>query len=111
MFTSHGIDDGAVRSSSNASSWPEERRTGTSGGGMEGGVLEVVGSLLVRVPPRQRQDRLVGGDEVGHPGDGADDECLPGRVQVRLRPRQHPHARQLHTNINSRSISTPAFDY
>lgn len=63
---------------------------------MEGGVLEVVGCALVRVPPRQREDRLVGGDEVCHPGDGADDEGLAGGVEVRLGPRQHPHARQLH---------------
>ena len=85
----------------NTSSRPEERRrtgTGCSGGDMEGGVLEVVGGALVRVPPRQREDGLVGDDEVGHPGDGGDDERLPGWVQVRPRPRQHPHARQLQTN-------------
>jgi hypothetical protein len=61
----------------------------------EGRVLEVVGRLVERVLPRQRQDLLVGGDEVGHPGDGGDDERLPGGVDVGLRPRQHPHARQL----------------
>jgi hypothetical protein len=61
----------------------------------EGRVLEVVGRLLERVLPRQRQDLLVGGDEVGHPGDGGDDERLPGGVDVGLGPRQHPHARQL----------------
>ena len=61
---------------------------------MEGGVLEVVRGALVRVLPCQREDSLVGGDEVGHPGDGANNERLAGGVQVRLGPRQHPHARR-----------------
>ena len=55
----------------------------------------MLGCVLERVAPRQRQDLLVGGDEVGHPGRRADDERLARRVQVRLGPRQHPHARQL----------------
>jgi hypothetical protein len=67
-------------------------------GALEGRVLEVVGRFLERVPPRQREDLLVGGDEVGHPGDGGDDERLSGGVDVGLRPWQHPHARQLSTD-------------
>jgi hypothetical protein len=43
---------------------------------------------------------LSAGDEVGHPGDGGDDERLSGGVDVGLRPRQHPHARHL-TNKKS----------
>jgi hypothetical protein len=70
-------------------------------GALEGRVLEVVGRFLERVPPRQREDLLVGGDEVGHPGDGGDDERLSGGVDVGLRPWQHPHARQL---SNRRSV-------
>ena len=62
---------------------------------MEGCVLEVLWRRLVRVLPGHGEDGLVGDDEVGHPGDGGDDERLPGWVQVRPRPRQHPHARQL----------------
>jgi hypothetical protein len=71
----------------------------------EGRVLEVVGRLLERVLPRQRQDLLVGGDEVGHPGDGGDDERLPGGVDVGLGPRQHPHARQLRDERGRTTIS------
>ena len=37
-------------------------------GSLEGCVLEVLGRFLIRVAPRQRQDLLVGRDEVGHPG-------------------------------------------
>ena len=62
---------------------------------MEGGVLEVLRRILEGVLPGHGEDGLVSDDEVGHPGDGGDDEGLPGRVQVRLRPRQHPHAREL----------------
>jgi len=65
-----------------------------AGGALVGGVPEVLGRLLERVAARQRED-LVGGDEVGHPGRRADDERLARRVQVRLGPRQHPHASQL----------------
>lgn len=64
-------------------------------GALEGGVLEVLRSFLERVAPRQRQDLLVGGDEVGHPGHRGDDERLAGGVDVGLGPRQHPHAREL----------------
>ena len=64
-------------------------------GALEGGVLEVFRCVLEGVPPRQREDLLVGGDEVCHPGRRADDQRLPRRVDVGLRPWQHPHARQL----------------
>jgi hypothetical protein len=64
-------------------------------GALEGGVLEVVRGLLERVAPRQRQDLLVGGDEVGHPSHRGDDERLAGGVDVGLGPWQHPHAGQL----------------
>jgi hypothetical protein len=80
-------------------SWPEESRVGAAGA-LEGRVLEVVRCFLERVLPRQREDLLVCGDEVGHPGDGGDDERLSGGVDVGLRPRQHPHARHL-TNKKS----------
>jgi hypothetical protein len=66
-----------------------------AGGALEGRILEVVRGFLERVPPRERQDLLVGGDEVGQPGNRGDDERLPGGVDVGLCPRQHPHARQL----------------
>ena len=66
-----------------------------AGGALVGDVPEVLGRLLERVAARQREDLLVGGDEVGHPGRRADDERLARRVQVRLGPRQHPHASQL----------------
>ena len=75
-------------------SGPGEGRVGTAGA-LVGGVPEVLGRLLERVAARQREDLLVGGDEVGHPGRRADDERLARRVQVRLGPRQHPHASQL----------------
>jgi hypothetical protein len=84
-------------------SWPEEGRV-RAGGALEGRVLEVVGRFLEGVPPRQRQDLLVGGDEVGHPGNRGDDERLPGGVDVGLRPRQHPHARQLMRYIDPGTI-------
>jgi hypothetical protein len=64
-------------------------------GALEGGVLEVLRGLLERVAPRQRQDLLVGGDEVGHPSHRGDDERLAGGVDVGLGPWQHPHAGQL----------------
>jgi len=73
---------------------PEEGRVWPAGA-LVRGVLEVLRCVLERVPSRQRQDLLVGGDEVGHPGNRGDDECLSGGVDVGLRPWQHPHARQL----------------
>ena len=75
-------------------SGPEEGRV-RAAGALEGGVLEVFRCVLEGVPPRQREDLLVGGDEVCHPGRRADDQRLPRRVDVGLRPWQHPHARQL----------------
>ena len=74
--------------------WPEESRVQTTGA-LEGGVPEVLRSFLKRVPPREREDLLVGGDEIGHPGNCRDDESLAGGVDVGLRPWQHPNARQL----------------
>ena len=55
----------------------------------------MVRRILEGVLPGHGQYRLVGHDEVGHPGDGGDDERLAGGVEVRLGPRQHPHAREL----------------
>ena len=66
---------------------------------MEGGVLEVVRRVLEGVLPGHGEDGLVGDDEVGHPSDGGDDERLACGVQVRPRPRQHPHARQLKLQV------------
>ena len=38
-------------------------------GALVGGVPEVLGGVLERVAPRQREDLFVRRDEVGHPGD------------------------------------------
>ena len=55
----------------------------------------MVRRTLEGVLPGHGEDGIVSDDEVCHPGDGGDDERLAGGVEVRLGPRQHPHARQL----------------
>ena len=131
LFRHHQRDDGmystrgywVLKKSSIIVSWPEESWV-RAAGSLEGCVLEVLGRFLIRVPPRQRQDLLVGRDGVGHPRNCrqgsscrwvirvqlktsvldlfvdqkctcGDDEGLAGGVDVGLRPWQHPHARQL----------------
>ena len=47
-------------------SWPEEGWVHTTSA-VEGGVLEVLRCVLVRVLPRKREDLLVGRNEIGHP--------------------------------------------